>query len=229
MNNIVIIGTSTTANNIYLFIKNNALFNVLGFAVNRAYKKAESFNGKPLFEVETLDTIIDKQNDYLFVAIQWNNLNADRRNVYVKLKNKGYKFANLVSPHAVVQGSLLGDNCWISDFACIESNVIIKNNVFVKSCAWIGEQSIIEDHCFIGAKSAIGGGVHIGMQSFIGLGTIIFDNVHIGTKCIVGAGTSLKRNLPDFSVHKTSSEYFVTKTYPEEIIENKLQFKKNIR
>ena len=229
MENIVIVGTSTTADNIYHFVKKYSLFNILGFAVNSAYKEVEYFKGKPVFEIERLESVIDKQRDYLFIAIQWNNLNADRRDVYIELKNKGYKFANIVSPYAIVHGSLLGDNCWISDFACIEPNAKVYNNVFVKSCALIGDHSIVDDHCFIGAKSTIGGGARIGKQSFIGLGAIVFDEVQIGIICIVGAATSIKRNLPDFSVYKTSSSFFVTKIYSEEVIESKLQFRKNIR
>ena len=38
MDNIIIIGTSIAANNIYKFIEKYKLFNVLGFAVNREYR-----------------------------------------------------------------------------------------------------------------------------------------------------------------------------------------------
>ena len=229
MDNIVIIGTSSTASCVFRFIENYSLFNVIGFAVNREYKQFDFFCGKPVYEIESLDSKIDPQKDFLFVGIQWNNLNADRRHVYEKLKNEGYKFANLISPYAVVNGKICGDNCWIHDFVGIDIGAEINNNIHIKAGVWIGEHSVIEDHCFLGAKSTIAGGVHIGQQSFIGLGAVIFDDVNIGSKCIVGAVTALKRNLPDYTVYKTSAEMFVTKTYTKEEIESKLQFKKNIR
>ena len=229
MDNIVIIGTSSTASCVFTFIENYSLFNVIGFAVNSKYKRLENFCGKPVYEVESLNSKIDKEKDFLFVGIQWNNLNADRRCVYEKLKNEGYKFANLISPHAIVNGKIWGDNCWIHDFVGIDAGAEINNNIHIKAGVWIGEHTVVEDHCFLGAKSTIAGGVHIGKQSFIGLGAIVFDDVNIGTKCIVGAATALKRNLPDYTVYKTSSDMFITKTYPEDVIESKLQFKKNIR
>lgn len=229
MENIVIVGTSSTAACVYDFIEKYQLFNVVGFAVNKEYKQSETYLDKPVYELEKLFSVIDKERDYLFVAIQWNRLNADRRKVYELLKGEGYKFANLVSPLASFNGILIGDNCWITDFVCVEKDAVIGNNVFVKVGALIADQALINDHCFIGAKSTIGGGVKVGEQSFVGLGTIIFDDTTIGRKCIVGAATAVKRNLPDCCVYKTRAEQFVIKTYSEEEIENKLMFKKNIR
>lgn len=229
MENIVIIGTSVAANNIFKFIEKYQLFNVLGFAVNKEYRNSVEYLGKPVFELESLDTIIDKDKDFIFVAIQWNNLNADRKRVYEALKSQGYKFANLISPMASINGTLVGDNCWITDFVCIDTDAIIGNDVFVKVGAWVGDHALVGDHCFIGAKSTVGGGVKVGEQSFIGLGAIVFDDTTVGKKCIVGAATALKRNLPDFSVYKTTSDTCVVKSYPEDVIESKLQFRKNVR
>lgn len=229
MENLVIVGTSTAANTVYKFVNKYNLYNVLGFAVNSKYKNHETYLGKPVFELEKLNEILDKERDNLFIAIQWNRLNADRRHVYESLKQEGYKFANLVSPNTSINSKLNGDNCWITDYVCIETDVVIGSNVFVKVGAWIGEQSEISNHCFIGAKSTIGGGVKVGEQSFIGLGAIVFDNTVVGKKCIVGAATALKRNLPDNSVYKTITDTFLTKTYNDDEIESKLLFKKNIR
>ena len=229
MERIVIIGTSVAASNICKFIEKYRLYEVMGFAVNREYKTADTYLDKPVYEVENLDQVVDKQKDYLFVAIQWNRLNADRRKVYERLKSEGYRFANLVSPLASINGQLAGDNCWITDFVCVDTDAVIGNNVFIKVGAWVGDHAQISDHCFIGAKSTVGGGVKIGEQSFIGLGAIIFDDTIIGEKCIVGAATALKRNLPDHCVYKTNQDNFVLKEYSEDIIEQKLLYRRNIR
>lgn len=229
MDRLFIIGTSVAANNICKFVEKYKLYDVRGFAVNREYRTVDEYLGKPVYDIENLDTVADKDKDYLFVAIQWNRLNADRRKVYEKLKEEGYRFANLVSPLASINGMLSGDNCWITDFVCIDTDAVIGNDVFVKVGAWVGDHTLVGDHCFIGAKSTVGGGVKIGEQSFIGLGAIIFDDTSIGIKCIVGAATALKRNLPDFSVCKTMSDIFVVKNYPEDEIEQKLLFLKNVR
>lgn len=229
MDKIVIVGTSVAASNVCKFIEKYELYNVIGFAVNKEYRTIDSYLNKPVYDIENLGRIIDKQKDFLFVAIQWNRLNADRRKVYEQLKGKGYRFANLVSPLASLNGYLDGDNCWINDFVCIDTDAVIGNNVFVKVGAWVGDHALVGDHCFVGAKSTVGGGVQVGEQSFIGLGSIVFDDTKIGRKCIIGAGTALKRNLPACCVYKTTSDNYVVKEYSESEIENKLMFSKNIR
>ena len=165
----------------------------------------------------------------MFVAIQWNRLNADRRKVYNSLLAGGYQLANLISPQAIIHGHIEGVNCWISDMACLVYNVTIGNDVFVKSATLIGADTLICDHCFIGAHSTIGGGVIIGEQSFVGLGATIFDDVKVGKKCIVGAASALKRNLSDFTRYSVSTENTICKQYREDEIESKLLFSKNIR
>lgn len=228
MENLIIIGISTTAKTVFQFVQRYSLYNVLGFAVNQEYRISDTFCNLPVFAVESLDRIIDKRKDKIFVAIQWNNLNEDRKNVYINLKKQGFLFANLISPNAIINGDIHGDNCWIADQVVIDFGAFVNNNVFIKVGAYISD-AFISDHCFIGAKSLVAGGAFIGEQSFIGLGTIVFDFVKVGNKCIVGAATSLKRNLSDFSVYKTSNNFFVSKQYSSEEIMTKLVASKNIR
>lgn len=229
MKNLIIVGLSSTAKTIYAFVSKYNLFNVIGFAVNKAYKNCDKFCDKPVYNIEDLGSIINKESDLIFVAIQWNKLNSDRKSVYLQLKTDGYNFANLISPNAIINGEIVGENCWIADNSIIDFNSKVGNNVFVKVGAMIGPNCKIEEHSFIGAKSVIGGGSIIREQSFIGLGAIVFDEVMVGKKCIVGAASILKRNLNNYSLYKTSSENFFMKEYDEISIENKLLFKMNKR
>lgn len=227
--NLVIVGISTTAKTVLAFVKHYDLFNVLGFAVNNSYIREPTFCDKPVFAIEELDGIIDKSKDYLFVAIQWNRLNADRRNVYEMLKQEGFLFANIISPNAIIHGNLSGDNCWIADQVNIDFGTIIGSDCFLKVQSYVAGNCIVSDHCFIGAKSIIGGGCKVGEQSFVGINATIFDCTEVGKKCIVGACSIVKRNMPDFSKISTILDNYVIKQYSEEEIEGKLMFNKNVR
>jgi len=227
--NLVIVGTSSTAITVKSFVEHYDLFNILGFAVNRSYIKDPIYCEKPVFAIEELDNVIDKDNDLLFVAIQWNHLNADRRKVYESLKVLGYKFANLISPNAIIKGKLIGDNCWIADQVNIDFGSVIGSNCFLKIQAFVADSCIIEDHCFIGAKSLIAGGCKVGKQSFIGLSSTLFDDTTVGEKCIVGACTAVKRNLPNYSKISTSLDNYKIKQYEEDEIESKLISSLNVR
>lgn len=229
MRRLIIVGTSSTANVVYKFIRKYKLFDVVGFAVNESYKNEDKFCGLPVYSLENLHLIIDKVNDYLFVAIQWNNLNADRRKVFENLKQQGYRFANIISPNAIIDGRIEGENCWICDQVIINFDSVVYDNTFIKTGAYVSDNVSIGPHCFIGARALLGGGVIVGAQSFIGLSATVFDDVCVGDKCIVGATTAVKRNLENYSVIKTKMTNCEIRCYSTEIIESKLQFRKNVR
>src|SRR5690554_4595164 len=134
-----IFGVSTTAKAIHTFVNNYNLFNVKGFVVDEAYKTIKTFCGLPVYGFKEGDSIegFNNDQDFLFIAIQWNNLNTDRRRVYEKFKNLNYPLANIIAPTAIIHGKLTGDNCWISDAVVIDTNTKVGTNVFVKTQAFI--------------------------------------------------------------------------------------------
>lgn len=226
---LIIVGLSKTATHVLEFVQMYNLFEVVGFAVNERYKQDATFCNLPVFSLENLETEYGSNDFYLFIAVLWNHLNRDRKNLYNYCKERGYKLANLISPHANIRGKLEGDNCWIHDYVVIQNNAHIKSNVAIMAFTLIGANTIIESHCFFGARSLLGGGSIVGEQSFIGLNATIFDDTKIGKKCIVGACTAVKRDMPDFSKYATPSDNIIVKQYTEDEIENKLVFSSNKR
>ena len=229
MNNLIIIGTSTTAKTAYRFVKKYNLYNVIGFAVHENLKDIDSFCDLPVYSIESLEKTIDKEKTYLFVAILWNNLNAVRKKLYEELKSKGYRLANLISPTAIINGEIKGDNCWVRDLAIVDFGTAVEENVFIKAGAWVGPNCLIKKHTFIGAKSTMGGASILGEQSFIGINALLFDEVKIGKKCIIGAGSIVKRSLPNYTLCKAQVDNMIVRQYTEFEIEEKLIASKNVR
>ena len=227
--NLLIVGTSITARSIYTYVVDYDLYHLIGFVVDKEYKACDTYCDKPVFTFDSLPVGFNKCKDYLFIAMEWDRLNATRRKLYERIKKDGYQLANIISPHAIVHGVLLGDNCWICDGVIIENDVKIYENVMVKSGAKIAHLSTIEPHCFVGANSFLAGGVNLGEQTYVGISATIFNSVNVGKKCLIGACTYVKRHLPDYSVIKTKNDEFDIKTYSEDEIENKLLAKIRIR
>lgn len=226
---LIIVGTGTTAKQAYDFVKMYGLYDVLGFAVNSAYRTADEFRGHPVFTIEGLRDEVPGDDYYLYVAVLWNRLNRDRRELYEELKQQGYRFANLISPTAIIRGKITGDNCWIHDLVIIQSDAHLHSDISIMAYTLIGADTTIHSHCFFGAKSTLGGNSTVGEQSFIGINATVFDDTAIGEKCIVGACTAVKRNLPDYSVCKTSPAATEIRQYTEQEIESKLLFAQNRR
>lgn len=227
MENLIIVGTSSTAQQVFEMIQYHHLFNVIGFAVNKSYKKESSLLGRPVYNLEFLNDEIDGPF-LVFVAVQWNRLNAERRKLYKFCESQKYEFANIISPTAIVRSKINGNNCYIDDYVVIMNGVTIDDDVYIKSHAVIGSNTYIKSHTFIGVHAQVSGGSIIGEQSFIGVNATIFDNTTIGDKCIIGACSSVKRNVPDFSKWQNTNDYFV-KQYTEDEIEEKLMSTKNVR
>lgn len=229
MEKLLIFGANTTARSIYKFVSDYHLFDIIGFTVDARYKTIDTFCNLPVYDFENLPSSFNKKTDYLFIAMEWDHLNATRRNVYDRIKGLGFKLANIVSPNAIVHGNLNGDNCWICDNVVIENDAEIFDDVMIKTGAIVAHLSVVENHCFVGARSYLAGNVHVGEQSYIGVGAVVFDNVCIGKKCLVGAAVYVKRHLPNFSVIKTPNDEFVIKTFDETEIENKLLASVSVR
>lgn len=228
MENLIIVGLSTTAHHVYSFVSYHKLYNVIGFAVNEEYRTVDTFHGLPVYGLESLKN--ENLGDYyVFIAMLWNRLNGDRQRLYDYCKAEGLKMANLVSPLAVLRSPLKGDNCWIHDFVVIQNDSILESDVAIMSGSLIGADTQIGAHCFFGAQSVFGGGSSIGERSFVGIKATVFDDTTIGKKCIIGACAAVKRNMPDFSKWATASDNIVIKQYAENEVEEKLMFSKNKR
>lgn len=203
------------------------------YCQQRVYAKEWNGNcggvNRKVFPLEELDKYIDKEKDLLFVAVLWNRLNADRLNLYQKVKDMGFKLANIISPMACVRGEIKGDNCWISDGVFLQERTIIGSDVFIMDNAMIGHRSNIEDHVFVTIRATICGSVIIGEQSYIGANATVFDEVKIGKKCLIGGATIVKRNVPDYSIVKVPGDTMIIKQYPEDVIESKWLAHHNVR
>ena len=229
MDNLVIIGIGTNARHVFEFVNMYNLYNVIGFAVNENFLEKDEFCGLPVYPLEKLN-VIDLGSFKVFIALLWNRLNRDRRDLFEYCDKMKYEFASIVSPHAIIRSSSsYGRNCWIHDFVVIQNNSVVGDNVAIMAYSLIGANTHVGSHCFFGARSLLGGGSTIGEQSFVGLNATIFDDTQIGDKCIIGACTAVKRNMPSFTKYITSSSDITVKQYSENEIESKLMFKKNQR
>ena len=226
MKRLIIIGTGTTAKNVYDFVCFHHLFEVAGFAVNEQFFSENQFMGLPVYRLEDFFNDSHFEEYVFFIAILWNNLNQDRRNVFDLCRKNGLSLVNLIAPTAVTRGKIESDNVWIGDHVVIQSGVTIENNNFIRSNAVVCHDTVVKAHSFISAGAVVGSNCIVGEQSFIGLNATILEGISIGTKSIVGAGVCLKENLDEHSMVCHSSTNYIVKQYDSQTIETKLTHKR---
>jgi len=221
MEKLVIVGISETAERILFFCEHYRLYDVIAFSVDRKYKKTDTYHDRPVWDLEALHELINKNDVKIFVAVFWNHLNADRRRLYERLKQQGFQFANIISPKASVRG-IIGENCWLMDYSVVQEGAVVGNDVIIADFAHIANLANISDHVFCGVRTSVMGGVKIGKQTFIGTGASVLEAAIIGEKCVIGACTYVKQDLDAYSVIKTDVSNNILKHYSEEEIENKM-------
>ena len=146
---LIIIGLGTNARHVYEFVKYYDLFNVVGFAVNESYRDSKLFYGLPVFSLERLVEEYGSEDFVVFVALLWNHLNGDRKKLYDYCQDRGYEMINLISPKAVVRGTITGNNCWVHDFVIIQNDAVLESDIAIMAYSLIGADTKVGSHCFL--------------------------------------------------------------------------------
>lgn len=228
MESIYLFGTSTTASRVKSFIEFHQLYKIEGFLVDDNYKTSDSFEGHKILTISEFRDLPDYTKVPVFICIAWNRLNQDRKDLFNRYE-KEFNLVNLVSPHSVIRGELIGTNILVGDYSVLEMGSTVQRNCILDHQCFIGSRSVIEQHSYIAVKVMIAGSTTIGEQSFVGINATIFDQVRIGKKCIIAGGETIKRNVENFSAVKSSGIEQMIQTYSEKEVITKLLASKNVR
>lgn len=192
MKDIVIFGAGDIAQLAAFYFEQDAGRRVAAFAVDAAYRQAETFMERPLVALENLAALYPPDRHEAFVALSYARINRLRAEKCAALRALGYRLASYVSSRATVFSDLAhGDNCFILEDNTIQPFARIGNNVTLWSGNHIGHHSTIEDDVFIASHVVVSGGVRIGQGCFIGVNATLRDHITLGPRCVVGAGALL--------------------------------------
>ncbi|MCM3590175.1 acetyltransferase [Brevibacillus borstelensis] len=121
-----------------------------------------------------------------------------RKQLFLYFKSRGYSFASVVHPSAVISSSaILGEGIQVMAGAVLQTGVRIGDNCIINTRASIDHDSQIGCHVHIAPGATLSGGVQVAAEAHIGAGSVVIQNIRIGTKCIVGAGAVVVKNIPD--------------------------------
>lgn len=163
-------------------------------AVDRSLREAPGLGVPILGCDDDLEMIADRQHaDRICVAIGDNTV---RRRWSERLVASGRALQSVVSPHAVISGSVgLGSGVQILPAAVLNAGTEIGDGVIVNTNASVDHDCRVGSYSHIAPGSAIGGGVRIGDGVLVGLGTRILPNLSVGDGAVVGAGAVVTRDV----------------------------------
>lgn len=195
---LVIVGDSAFAEIAYEYFTHDSSYEVIGFTVEREYRKRDSLFGLPVVDFEGIERRFSPAEHAVHVAVVYTQLNRLRARLCGEAKRKGYTMASYISSRAFVWRNVeIGEHCFIFEDNTVQPFVKIGNNNVLWSGNHIGHHSHIGDHCFISSHVVVSGFVKIGDYAFLGVNSTISNNVTIAKDCWIGPGVTIKKDAAE--------------------------------
>ena len=119
-----------------------------------------------------------------------------RKDMFLSLKAKGYRFPALVHPTAWVDPSVeLGEGVQVMAGAVIQPDATVGADTIINTGSRVDHDCIIDCHVHVAPGAVLCGAVRIASDTFIGAGATIIQGVSVGRDSIVGAGVTVIRDL----------------------------------
>ncbi len=120
--------------------------------------------------------------------------------VYRLFRTKGYRFATVVHPSAVLSRSAaLGEGAQVMAGCIVQPGARVGANSIVNTHASVDHDCRIGESVHIAPGVTLSGSVEIGDCSHIGTGAVVIQGVIIGRNSLVAAGAVVYRDLPENS------------------------------
>lgn len=195
---LLLLGDSAFAEVAYEYFTHDSPFEVVGFAVERAFLRREELFGLPIVPFEEVESRFAPADHAFYAALVYTQGNALRRRLYAAAKAKGYRPASYVSSRAFVWKNVeLGEHCFVFESNVVQPFVKVGSNVVLWSGNHIGHHSSIGDHCFVSSHVVVSGFVHIGESCFLGVNSTFANNLEVGNGCVIGAGALVLGDVGD--------------------------------
>lgn len=193
---LIIVGDGEFGEIAYEYFTYDSEYEVVAFAVEKAYRTKDTLFGLPIVNVEDMEEEYSPKEYEIYVAVTYVKLNRVRRRLFVICKEKGYTGASYVSSKSLVwHNAEIGENTFIFENNTIQYHVKIGDNVVMWGGNYIAHRTVIEDDCWLAPCVVISGFCHIGKGSFLGANATIGDHVSLGKDTVFGAGAVAVKSM----------------------------------
>jgi sugar O-acyltransferase (sialic acid O-acetyltransferase NeuD family) len=119
-----------------------------------------------------------------------------RKRYVEKAKRKGFRFANLIHPSAVVgQNVRMGEGVILAPFVVLTADVEVGNFVNIGCMSGCSHHNKIGDWCQISGNCGLTGRVVLEEGVFVGCGATFVPGCQVGAWAYVGAGSVVLRRV----------------------------------
>lgn len=205
MQEVLLLGNSTTAEVLFKFLMADSRFKVIGFCAESSYIKDQSMCGLPVWPIENIEDYLPANDCKVIMACGYTQLNKLRSRLASVMLSKNFEIITYIHPDANYYGEEIGWGGLLLPGCVIEPMVKIGNLVNVWSNCTIAHESILEDNCWVASGAVVAGKSKIGESSFLGVNSTIANNISVGKNNIIGSNTSIQKPTNDNEVYLSSN------------------------
>lgn len=192
---LVLVGAGEFADIAHEYFSLDSEFEVVAFAVERAFLTGTEHRGLPVVALEELEEHFAPGSVKVHVAVTNTQLNRVRERLVGIVREKGYALASYVSSQAFVwRTAKLGENVFIFENNVVQHGVTIGDGVVLWSGNHVGHQTQIGDFTFVSSHAVISGYCRIGRRCFLGVNSTFADNVAIGDDCVIALAAVVNKS-----------------------------------
>ena len=198
---ILIFGNTNFAKMIAYYITTETTKKVVGFTVDKTYINEPAIMDIEVLPFDDIDSLISRKEVKILPVIGYHKMNQIRRDIFDRIKQKGYVIASFIHPSAIVaencslgEGNIVLENSLIQPFVTIGRGNVIWSNVN------ISHHTVVGDYNFFAPSSSLAGNVTVGNQCFFGNNCTVKNETAIGSYTLVGAGAYVAADTKDYSV-----------------------------
>ena len=135
---------------------------------------------------------------HLVNGIGYTGKTEKRRELFDFFKGKGYSFAGVIHPSAVVSLDVqMDEGVQVMAGAVIQTGSKIKKNTIINTKVSVDHDCVIGSHVHLAPGVTISGGVQVADDVHIGAGATIIQEIRIGKNRLIGAGSLVLNDVKD--------------------------------
>jgi N,N'-diacetyllegionaminate synthase len=135
--------------------------------------------------------------EYAFIGIGHIRSSDNRKRLYQRLLDFGFKFPVVISPNAYVSKSaMLGPGSIIMNGATVNGGAVIGENSIINSNALVEHGCRVGAHAHISTGVTLNSDVVVGSGSFVGSMSVVKHGVSIGENCVVNMRSIVRKDVP---------------------------------
>ena len=98
-------------------------------------------------------------------------------------------------------GVIIGENCWIREFATVNrasgegNNTLVGNNCMLMAYTHVAHNCVLEDNVIMANAATIGGHCHVGFGAFLGGMSVFHQHVRIGEMAIISGASAARSDI----------------------------------